>query len=398
MITWLTNSTKRRVIQELRDILSEHPRYRDDVNNVQNKYAFTERPSRGIIVDGTSAERVILSADNYMGRLSSFVMLTPYEGKPNTTLEWVRENYPYLESISPNRSIFPVPPGVYIFEVSQLPDEARNVPGHVYMSPIYSVFSEQVLVFNVYDTVEAQLTHSDIYPNSVRLWLDSRTPLIPNVDFTVDYESGSITFLKDGPQGGVVTADYRYRGQKTGPHPFEKEKFDVKILPGVVLAFGDRCQLNDKFAVVVTDERTDVADVYGGKFILNFDLLAFSKDSEDREKFSDYIVMKILERQNKLGFQGLELIDVSPGGENEDVFNPETDEYFYDSSISASFRVEWSIYSPLPAIIWRAEMTSEALENSAGHLDGSYVYDNLEVVEKNALSFQVGKLQYETMK
>jgi hypothetical protein len=83
---WLTNALKKRVIKELRKILYDHPRYRADSNNVQNKYAFEERPQRGIIVNDASADRVRLSADNYMGRITSFVMQTPVENKPGTTL------------------------------------------------------------------------------------------------------------------------------------------------------------------------------------------------------------------------------------------------------------------------------------------------------------------------
>lgn len=399
MITWLSNATKRRLIRELRDILYEHPKYRSDVDNVQNKYAFTERPARGIIVDGTSAERVILSADNYMGRLSSFAMLTGYGNGPNTTVEWVRENFPLLESIDPKRSVFPSPAGVYLFKVVELPDDARSRPGYVTINPVYTVYAEQVIVFNSFDTIEAQLQHHNIYPNSVRLWLDNRTALIPDVDFTVDLEFGTITFLKEAPDGGVVTADYRYYGTETSPLPFYREQFDVKMIPGVVIAFGDRCQLNDTFAVVVTEERTEVADVYGGKFVMNFDLLAFSKDSEDREKFSDYIIMKMLERQNLLGFQGLELVDISPGGENEDVFNPETDEFYYDSTINLSIRVEWTINSPLPTVVWRAEMGSKQQEEITGHLDGTYTDNEVRPDDKGNLLFNVGSpLQYENMK
>ena len=94
MKNFLTNPTKKRVIREIKRILYDHPRYRADSENVQNKFSFDERPQRGVIVNGTSADRVRLSADNYVGRLSSYVMLTNVENFPGTSLEWVRENYP----------------------------------------------------------------------------------------------------------------------------------------------------------------------------------------------------------------------------------------------------------------------------------------------------------------
>lgn len=400
MISWLTNTTKRRIVQEIKKILYDHPRYRADSENVQNKFAFDERPQRGLIVNGTSADRVRLSADNYMGRLSSFCMLVPAKGSPCTTVEWVRENFNILERTSKDRSVFPSVPGVYSFEVNTVPDEARNVPGTVTMTPILTVSGEPLIMFGSTGDLDAQLPRSNIYPRSVRLWLDGRRALVPDVDYSVDWETGAVRFLKETPPGSFVTADYRYVEPAVGPLQFKSEQFDVAMVPGVVIAFGDRAQECDKFSIVVTDERTDVADVYGGKFEMNFDLIAFSKDSEDREKLSDYIIMKVLERQSALGFEGIELMDISPGGENEDVFNPETDEYFYESNISLSLRVDWSIYVPLPAVVWRAEMTTLESELETGYLDGTAKNDGFVVDPTGMASFSIGKtgLTYERMR
>ncbi len=380
MINWLTSATKKRMIHEIRRIMYAHPRYREDSENVQNKFAWNERPQRGVIVNGTSADRVRLAADNFVGRLSSFVMLTPYGDGPNTTVEWVRENFNVLEGVSPDRSVFPSPPGAYIFEVTKLPDDALGIPGEFILDPTLDVVNEYLLTFASTARVEAQLQRQNIYPGALRLWLDGRQPLIPGVDFVADYETGEISFLKDPPPGAVVRADYRYKPGRTGPYEFSRDKFDISAIPGAVVAFGDRAQLGDKFAVVVTGERADAADVYGGKFELSFDLIAFSKDAEDREKLSDYLVHEIMNRQNPLGYEGLEILDVSPGGENEDVYNQETDEYFYESSIALRMRVDWAVHIPLPIANWRIETTSRAEEQRSGFLDGSYSSDLISVV------------------
>jgi hypothetical protein len=213
MISWLTNATKRRIIQELKSILYEHPRYRSDSENVQNKFAFNERPPRGVIVNGTSADRVRLSADNYMGRLSSFCMLSYVPGHPGTTLEWVRENFNVLERFSPTRESCPISPGVYQFQVERIPDEARNIPGLVTIAPVLTAFDEYITTFPDNGIHVGQISRNNIYPGSVRLWLDRRIALIPNVDFTVDYQSGEIRFIKNAPPGGMVVADYRYHTQ-----------------------------------------------------------------------------------------------------------------------------------------------------------------------------------------
>lgn len=366
------------MIREIRKILYGHPRYRADSDNVQNKYGFDERPQRGVIVSGTSADRVRLSADNYMGRVSSFVMQAPVENFPGTTVEWVRENIALMEEFSRKRDVFPSPPGVYVLEVQSLPDEARRIPGQFVIDPVLTVPDEPLIVFSTAADGEAQLTHEDVYPGSVRLWLEGRRPLLAGVDFSVDYGTGVVTFLKPTPVGLTVFADYRYQVERQGPFPFQREAADLSAIPGAIIAFGDRAQECDRLAIVVSDGRSPAAEVYGGKFEVHFDLIAFSRDAEDREKMSDFIVASILERQNRLGFEGLELLDVSPGGESEEIYNPETDDYYYDGAIALGIRVDWEVYVPLPIEVFRVEQTSKAEEDEKGYLDGTVTRDLLQ--------------------
>lgn len=379
MQVWLTNATKKRLIEELRRVLYEHPKYRADSQNVQNKFAFKERPQRGVIVNGTSADRVRLSADNYMGRVSSFVMQAPVQNFPGTSVEWVMENKSLLEQYSRDRTVFPSPPGVYVIEVTKVPDEARGVPGEYFIDPLLSVSNELLIILGPPGAEEAQLSHPDVYQGSVRLWLEGRRPLLVGVDYSVD-SSGLITFLKPVPPGFSVYADYRYAVPRQGPHYFRLDSTDYRAIPGAVIAFGDRAQECDKTAVVVGETRAEVSDVYGGKFEVHFDLVVFARDPEDREKLVDYVVVKILERQNVLGYDGMELLDVAPGGETEEVYVQEIDDYFYDGSVAASFRVDWEIYVPLPVEIFRAEVTSKAAEQQHGFLDGSYPADLLQIL------------------
>jgi hypothetical protein len=375
---FLTSATKRRVIQELRKILYDHPRYREDSDNVQAQYAFTERPQRGIIVSDAGADRVRLSADNYMGRLRSFLMQTKVHPHPGTSLEWVKENNVHLEQLSEKRDIFPSPPGVYIIEITKLPDIGRNVPGEFTVDPVLTVNNEPLIRFSSSTDTEAQISRENIHPGSVRLWLDNRVLLVPNVDYSINESSGAILFLKTPPIDAYVVADYRYQTDQQGPYYFTEESAHFEAIPGAILAFGDRVQLCDKVAVVVGEDRTDVADIFGGKFEVNFNLTVFARgDVKDREKLNDYVTIKFLERQNFLGFEGLELIDISPGGESEEIYNPEIDDYYYDGSISLSMRVDWEILVSLPITFVQAEPVSQEEDQRAGHLDGSYVWDKL---------------------
>lgn len=375
MKNFLTNPTKKRVIRELKKILYDHPKYRADSENVQNKFSFEERPQRGIIVNGTSADRVRLSADNYVGRISSFVMQTGVENFSGNSIEWVRENYPVLERYSKRRDIFPSAPGVYVIEITRIPDMAHSIPGLFTIEPFLEVVNEPLIAFQDSADFEAQLSHNQIYPKSVRLWLDGRQALIPDVDFSIDYDTGAVTFLKATPADSFVYADYMYQIGNQGPYPFEYEASDETSIPGVVIGFGDRAELGDKIAIKILDQRSETAEVFGGKFQVDFELIVFSRDAEDREKMSDYVVVKLLEIQNGLGFEGIELLDVSPGGENEDVYNATVDDYYYESAVRLSLRVDWESYFSLPADLWRYEFTSQSSEQQTGHLDGSYILD-----------------------
>lgn len=377
--TWLTSATKKRVIRELRKILEKHPRYRSSAQNVQDKYSFDERPQRGIIINSTSADRVRLSADNYIGRMISFVQLAKVGDAPSTTIEWVRENQGHLEEISPKRNIFPTQSGVYVVEVLKIPDEPGNVPGQFTIDPILTIINEPLITFSTSDDNDAQLSNVNIYPGSVRLWLDQKRMLVENVDYIVDVETGLIQFLKETPTGGIIFADYRYITPKLGPFNFRFEEFNVTALPGVVIAFGDRAEKCDKQAIVITDERTETAEIYGGKFEVALELLVFTRDSEDRNKMADFVITEFLNIQNMLGFEGIELIDISPGGEVEEIYNETDDSYYYDTPISLSLRVDWETHVPLPINIDRIEMTSKAIEDERGYLDGSAIIDLIRV-------------------
>ncbi len=400
MKNWLSNATKKRVIEELKKFLYEHPRYREDSENVRNKFGFKNRPQRGIIINNTSADRVRLAADNYIGRLSSFVMLAPVKDCPGTSLEWARENFTVLERFSRDRSVFPSPPGVYIIEITKLPDEARNIPGLYTIDPILTVMSEPLIRFRSSADYVAQLSHEGaVYPGSCRLLLNNRRALVPDVDYHIEYPSGAITFLKPTPTGMVIFADYRYQTDKEGPFRFQPESVDVDAIPGAVIAFGDRVQKCDQMAVVTTSTRAEVAEIYGGKFEVTFQLIVFTRDTDNRERMSDYIIEKVLENQNRLGFEGLELMDINPTGETEEVYNAETDEYYYENQVTMSLRVDWEIQIPMPVVINRLELTSRKMEQATGYLDGMAQTDLLQAVTQlgiQGVPVKIGKkLTYE---
>lgn len=323
-----------------------------------------------------------LSADNYIGRVNSFVAQVPLQNYPGTSVEWVVENQSYLERLSPRkRDLFPSPPGVYSITVTALPDEPTDQPGQFTVETVLSVEAEPLITFASSADSAATLARGGIYPGSVRLWLDGRRALVEGPDFSVDHSTGDITFLVETPSGFAVTADYSYTIPAQGPYPFHREQFNVDAIPGAVIAFGDRVQLDDRLAVIVYPSREEAMDVYGGKFEVSFELLIFTNDTDDRERLADYVTVKLLEIQNRLGFEGLELVDISPGSDAEEVRNEADDAYYYDRTVTLTVRVDWESYVPLPIKIQRWEFTAKSTELTHGYLDGSVPLDLLRAVD-----------------
>lgn len=375
----LTNATKKKIIRLIKRILYSHPRYRSNSDNVSNKFSFENTPQMGVIVKSTSSDGVRLSADNYQSRQISFCMLVPYNNKPGTSIEWVRENFSALEQISNDRSIFPSPPGAYRINIEKVPDRSNNLPGIFRVKPIITIKNEPLIVFTSCSDYHAQLLNDNIYPYSTQFYLDGKVPLILGVDYSVDWDTGQVTFLQQTPVSSIVYADYRVNKPESPPIEFQFEESNVDAIPGVVLAFGDRAQENDEMLVVITEDRTDTADIYGGKYEVSFELTTFTKESEEREKFTDYLTTSLLSHQNSLGFEGLEIVNITPGSESEEIYNDETEEYFYEGTINATFRVDWEIYIPIPISVRDISFTSSKEDYEKGRLNGQYQQDNLGV-------------------
>lgn len=383
MINWMTHHTKRRFMSELKSMLQNHPRYMEDVQNVVNKFGYKERASRGIIINSTSAERVRLSADNYIGRQKSFVVMSPYRNSKGTSIEFVNENMPALETINPNRNVFPTPPGFFVISIDSLPNDGTGEPGYFTLKQYLSAEDPSLLTFNDSRDFIAYLSHQNIYPGSVQIYFDDRIRLIPDVDYIVDYGTSEIRFLKDTPTGYTVSAKYRHGYGEDRKLEFHRNTYQTEIIPGVVLAFGDRATIGDQISIRINESRVETADVYGGKFEVNLELLTYSKDASDREQLVDYVTTSILGRQMALIDSGIELMEVSPGSDAEETFNPETDEYYYEQSISVQLRVDWMIMVPLMLDNVDIEMTSAEMDRTRGHLDGTYTYDLLKAIESD---------------
>lgn len=360
----LTQAVKRRLIHELKDSFAAHPIYDKIVPWIQNRYSFDERPQMGIVVKGASANKVGLSSDNYLGRVQSHVMLA-YVGAPVYPIEWVREDIP---RIAANGGQMPTPPGVYYVEITKVPQHNQDL-GEYFIDPLLTVSNEPVLRFA--DGVEdrAQLQQIPV-KGTLRLWENGRFLLNEGTHYTVDYKTGAISLLGSYSTGTVLNADYRYSVESVGPFTYGWNRCDATALPGVVLAFGKRSSIGDKVAVVVYEDRVDVAEAYGGKFQLSFELDVITRDTNQSEEIADLVIMYLwAQKRAALSAEGFEIDEVNMGGEAEEIFDETGDDYFYTANLTVQVQADWEMHIPLPLTVSRVTPTTAATDASASITD-----------------------------
>ena len=364
MYFYLVQALKRRLVLELKDSFSQHPVYEKIVPYIQNKYAFDERPQMGIVVKGSSANKVQLSADNFLGSVESHVMLA-YVGAPVYPIEWVRED---LACLNANHGVVPTPPGIYYLEILSAPENAQS-EGSFILDPLLTVNDEAVLRFVSGIESEAQLQRLPV-KGTLRLWENRKFLLSEGTHYRVDYETGAIELLIRSAAGAVLTADYRYSVPSVGPVPYQWNRSDFATLPGVVLAFGKRGKVGDKVAIVVYEDRVQTANAYGGRFDATFELDALARDPTQMEELADLIIMYLwAQKRSVLSSEGIEITDISMGGEAEEIYDETSDDSFYNASLSIQMQADWEIHIPLPLTVSRVTPTTALTDKSANPLD-----------------------------
>lgn len=349
---------------ELQDSFSAHPVYNKITPFIQNRFAFTERPQFGIVIKGSSANQVTLSADNFLGSVMSYVMLANV-GAPVFPLEWVKED---LRCIQANGDVMPTPPGVYFIEILTAPENAQD-EGTFIIDPLLTVSDEAVLRFVSGVETEGQLQQLPVQ-GTLKLWENRRFLLQEGYHYTVDYATGSITFLDRSAPGSVVTADYRYSIASVGPISYQWNKADFSTLPGVVLAFGKRGKAGDKVAVVVYEDRVEAAKAFGGRFDVTFEMDVLSRDAIQTEEIADMSLMYLMaQKRDRLSSEGIEVTSVSIGGESEEVTDETGEEFTYMASVSVQFQSDWEVHIPLPLTTTRVTATTPEGDKAAATLD-----------------------------
>lgn len=345
MYYFLTQQIQRRFITELRKYWSYHPKYQDIVEHIEGKYSFRERPQYGIVLRNSAGNQAQLAADNFQGTVQSYVYLAHVEGKPNLSIEWVRED---AVAIQNNDGFFPTAPGIYFIDFC----DANGVPTdqEFFVDPLLDVIDETLLQVN--DT-QYQLQQGKFLAGTLRVYrMPGNIQLYEGINYTADPATGEVTLIDELDDGEFLSADYRCPGESTGPWKVREEYALREPVPGAVLAFGRRITKGDRLAVVVQRNRTISALEYGGRWDLTLDVDVIARDPLSQREILDQTCLYLwATARPRLSSQGIEILSVNMGGETEEVYDENADDWFYNASFSLQLQTDWSIHVPLGIVL-----------------------------------------------
>lgn len=102
---------------------------------------------------------------------------------------------------------------------------------------------------------------------------------------------------------------------------------------------------------------------------LDFDIVA--RDVHSQAEILDRTLLYLhAQLRDRLSFEGIEITQVNSGGEAEEVYDDNADDYFYTGSISVTLETEWAIRMPMPGCLTRVvPNTLQQLQAVAGLSD-----------------------------
>lgn len=334
MFHHLTLAVRDRVIRELRDFWSDHPRYPNFAQNIQGKYSFEERPQFGMVVRTGGANNVVLSPDNFIGTVEGYVSLAKIPDKPYLgSVEWVREDAHNL----------PKEAGVYILSVYDAEGADPATREHDVYYTRYRRVVEKELMFS--SPTEFLLGGTPI-EDSFRIIEEPSGRFLRVSEYVL--EGSKVTLLEEPPKAVKLRALYTEEMTQSGPFRVKPAVSYRDIISGVIIAFGRRLQKGDEVAIIVSEKRESVSHEYGGRWDVSVDIDLITRDVHSQADIADQTAVWLWSSlRPKLTNLGLEISDVSLGGESEEVYDDNGDDYFYTASLSFSMQVDWFIHFPL---------------------------------------------------
>jgi hypothetical protein len=319
------------MIKELQEYWQDHPRYETLAKNIQGKYAFDERPQFGMIVKTGGASNVVLSPDNFIATVKGHVVLASVVGKKSVTIEWIRE------------STFKTPrKGIYHLKFNKSAGEDHYK--YSVHADIYQYQKEDVLVFT--DPTTIVLLEEPV-ENSFRLIEDPSGRLLESTEYTRN--GTTITLAEPVPRGLSLRAQYTYKEpDPIAPYTVYPDQVYREIIPGCLIAIGRWIEDGDEQIIVVEEDKQATYHEYGGRWDISVDIDLVTRDVHSQADIADRTVVWLWSTlRPKLANLGLEVSDVSLGGEGEEVYDDNADDYFYTASMSLSIQADWFIHFPL---------------------------------------------------
>lgn len=241
-------------------------------------------------------------------------------------------------------------PGLY--QVSFLSDDQFKV------SVMYEVAGEVLIPKTTGVETSVNLQRFPITAKSERIYLDypNKGPddgtilLQSGVDYSIDSDTGLVTFLHPLAVGFILKVDYytKLSGQ-SNTFSFEPYREIHNAIPGVIICMGRRAVLGDVQVVAVTQSREPQAKIFGGHWDMALSLGVISKDSKQMEEMTDQVVNWLWGvRKNQLEFEGISLTRVEPTGETEEAFIETTGDLYFESTVDVAVMSEWQKLVPYP--------------------------------------------------
>lgn len=369
-----------RFIEELREFWKDHPRYPDLPQNIQDKFSWETRPQEGMIVKvgGSSAQR--LDAGDFIGYVYGHAMMYRIPNAPGEFLEWVKDD---SRAIYDNQGMFPSAPGIYFLDIISTPsvdaDTGLTVNGTFYVDRLFDIRNEAAIRLNAQTF---QVTQLPIHPKSIRLYLSPNgTEVYEDSDFSVNYETGEITFAYSLPTPTQVLADYRLIGDTTGPHGYRYNFANNLAIPGVILGFGHKVKVGDKLAIIIQDPPNLTNLEYGLRWSTSIDIDIMSRDVFSQREIAERSAMFLnIALRKRFANEGIEILEVSIGGESENIYDENGDDYFFNSSLSLTVETEAFIWEPVTLFlknvssisIQQAKMMGSMTEEELSNLETNY--------------------------
>jgi hypothetical protein len=241
-------------------------------------------------------------------------------------------------------------PGLY--QISFLSDDQFVV------SVMYEITGEVLIQNTTGLETTVTLQRAPITPNSERLYFDYLNKdsndgtilLLKGTDYSIDDNSGVITFLHPLATGYILKIDYYTKlSEQSTPFSFGPYQEVHNAIPGVVICMGRRAVLGDVQVIGVSQLREPQARIYGGHWNMALSLGVISKDTKQMEEMTDQLVNWLWGvRKNVLEFEGITLNRVEPTGETEEAFIESTGDLYYESAVDIDVMSEWQKFVPYP--------------------------------------------------